>query len=158
LLVCALRSLLSVAFVCGDDRGGFLPPGNVPADVRSSALAGDLSCGYRLPEGSPSVVGCSSSGLQRSLGYGASVLCSFRAEFSTFLPASSPSLFLIPADLKRMATFGGHACLSLPTVLRAIVPEGKGVPCLKFTIPIFNSRIPAVMAAFGLWWLSRCWS
>ena len=103
-------------------------------------------------------LGCSSSGLQRSLGYGASVLCSFRAEFSTFLPASSPSLFLIPADLKRMATFGGHACLSLPTVLRAIVPEGKGVPCLKFTIPIFNSRIPAVMAAFGLWWLSRCWS
>jgi hypothetical protein len=44
-----------------------------------------------------------------------------------------------------MATFGGHACVSLPTVLRAIVPEGIGVLCLKLAIPIFNPGILAVM-------------
>jgi hypothetical protein len=45
-----------------------------------------------------------------------------------------------------MATYGGHACVSPPTVLRAIVLEGIGVLCLKFTIPIFNPGILAVMA------------
>jgi hypothetical protein len=44
-----------------------------------------------------------------------------------------------------MATFDGHACVSRPMVLRGTVPEGKGVLCLKFLIPIFNLEILAVM-------------
>lgn len=49
-----------------------------------------------------------------------------------------------------MAAFGRDACPSLSASHRAIVPEGKGVPCLKFIILIFRPHIPAVMAARSL--------
>jgi len=48
------------------------------------------------------------------------------AKSRSFLPASPSTLFLIQVGNKRIATFGGHACVSLPTVLRDFVPECGG--------------------------------
>lgn len=55
-----------------------------------------------------------------------------------------------------MTTFGGRAYAFLPTVLRAIAPEGKGVLCLKFIIQNLNLEIPEGMAMFSLDWSFSC--
>ena len=42
LLAGVVPSLLSVAFVCGDERDAFVPAAYFPADVRGGALPGGL--------------------------------------------------------------------------------------------------------------------
>ena len=146
LLRCTMPSVLSVAVIRRHERDDLLPPADFPAHVRGCALPSDPPRHHRLPEGPSAIVGCSSLGPEKSLGWRTSVCGSSRAKSRSLLPASPSSLFLIPVGYKRMATFGGHACVSLPTALRGIIPEGGGVLCVKSIILISNLEIPAVMA------------
>lgn len=148
----SVPSLLSAAFVCRNARDGLLPPADLSADDRGCALAGNLSSCYRLPHGVPTLLDRPNPEPAEWLGQRTAVRGRFGAESRSFLPASPSTLFLIPVGYNRAAALGGHACVFLPTVLRAAVPEGKGVPCLRFIILIICPGIPAAMLKLVHFW------
>jgi hypothetical protein len=139
-------SLLADAVVRRHERDGLVPAADFAAAVRRRSLASDLPRPYRPTEGLVGEVVRCGSGSPRPLGVSAFARCRFRAESGSFVPASPATLFLIPADCKRMAIFVAVHPLSLAAVLRAIVPEGKGVLCLKFIVLRLRSRNLVVVA------------
>ena len=96
LLVCIVPAVLSITFVCGNERDDFIPPAYFPAHVCGCALACNLPHRYRLPEGPPTVVGFADIGSGKSLCWRIFANRDPWSPFRSFFSAAPAPLFLNP--------------------------------------------------------------
>jgi hypothetical protein len=151
-----MPALLSIAFARWYQRDDCSPVDRRPAGICSSACAGNLPHRRRISRSASSFLDFSVFRSPPNLGFCTLARGDWRAKSRSFLPAAPTHLFLISADGKSMAPLlDGHAFVCFLTVLRAMVPEGKGVLCLKFSIPIARPKMGA--ARCDPCWPSCCW-